>query len=304
MIVFGLGFILGICLGSFVLCIAARSLTKETYWGRSYCDRCKHTLAWYDLFPILSLLLLKGRCRYCHKKVSAQTLLVEILIGLLIGLLFFIYLPYDFYLKPWTSLNNVVVDLILKTFAICVFVAVFITDIRAGLIPDRITYPSVKLVFGYFIAASIYKISLLYILLRNDPLGKFFLSDKSDYFIRHAYYLIEPVLFSLFGATLMAIFFGSLIFVTRGRGMGGGDLKLGFLMGLLLGFPLILLAVLLAFLLGSIVGVFLLLIKRKNFGQTIPFGPFLSIGGIITIYWGNQILEWYVHTFNVTGLWF
>ena len=88
-------------------------------------------------------------------------------------------------------------------------------------------------------------------------------------------------------------FFLFLVFLTAGRGMGGGDVKFAFLLGLILGWPEILLAVFLAFLTGAIVGVMLILRKKKNLKETIPFGPFLALGTLITLFWGRYIVLWY-----------
>src|SRR4051812_27146735 len=83
-----LGFIVGSVLGSFGLALADRSLDDKTFLGRSYCPKCKKTLRWYDLFPIFSYLLLKGKCRSCHKKISLEYPIVEIIMALLISFLF------------------------------------------------------------------------------------------------------------------------------------------------------------------------------------------------------------------------
>src|SRR5690242_4681153 len=88
MLFLSLGFVIGLVLGSLVDCIASRAVHKESFWGRSYCERCRHKLSWYDLFPIFSYLFLQGRCRYCHKKIGLEYLLIEILMGLTIALLF------------------------------------------------------------------------------------------------------------------------------------------------------------------------------------------------------------------------
>lgn len=88
------------------------------------------------------------------------------------------------------------------------------------------------------------------------------------------------------------LFFLLLHFITKGRGMGFGDVKLAFLMGLVLGFPNIILALYLAFLTGAIVGVILILGRKKRFGQHIPFGPFLAGSTLLTFLWGTEILKW------------
>jgi len=95
-------------------------------------------------------------------------------------------------------------------------------------------------------------------------------------------------------AFLAAVVFGLIVFVTRGKGMGSGDITLAFLMGLVLGFSQMVLAVFLAFFFGALVSVFLIILGKKHFGQTIPFAPFLVLGFLIGLFWGRQLVEWYL----------
>lgn len=80
--------------------------------------------------------------------------------------------------------------------------------------------------------------------------------------------------------------------------MGGGDVKLAFLMGLLLGWPIILLALFLSFILGSVIGVSLILLGKKKARDAIPFGPFLIIGTFAGLFWGERITKWYLDLIN------
>lgn len=299
------GFILGIVLGSFVKALADRSLVNVSIKGRSYCGHCKHKLAWYDLLPVFSFICSKGQCHYCRTKISINYLLVEIGMGILIGLLFYLersQFNYIFGVSGWDYLFPTFVlpvfNLVLKIIAICVLVAVFLTDIKSGLIPDRITFPSIFLVLGMLTGLFIYKGIILFIATMNSSIGQYLFPPHSDYYIRHLFIDSSQVWMGLIAALMLAFFFGSLIVLTRGRGMGGGDFKLSIFLGLVFGFPMAILVVLLGFLLGSIASIFLLIFRTRKLGQTIPFGPFLSLGGIITIYWGEEILNWYMHSFN------
>lgn len=290
-----LGFIIGICLGSLTKLIADRSLTSKTFWGRSYCESCKHKLAWYDLFPILSYFLLQGKCRYCQKKFSFEYFLVEILMGLIVAGIFGKLLPVNFLevgsqLQIWSGLN-----LLMTVFITVILVAVFLTDFKTGYIPDRITYPAIWILFIYLVIVSAAKVFILFQSLNNSSIGKYLLPPHSDYFYRHALSLSEPLIYGSIMALALGLFFYLLIVITRGRGMGGGDLKLGVFLGLAFGFPYSLVVLMLSFLLGSVVGVGLILFGKKKFGQTLPFGPFMSAAGIITIFWGNEILAWYLN---------
>lgn len=245
-----LEFGLGAILGSLAKALADRSLTNQTFLGRSKCPKCHHQLNYYDLFPIVSLLLLKGKCRYCSKSVGWEYLWVEIVMGILVA-----YLFQSSVVSSQLS-ATIILDLGYKIFFITTLVILFLTDLRKMLIPDRITYPAIL-------------VSLVY-----------------------------TVLIGLWQAILMGIliagFFMLLIIITRGKGMGGGDVKLGALMGLALGFPNSMLALVLAFLSGAILALLLIVLGKKRFGQTLPFGPFLVLGALTALFWGKEIISWYL----------
>ena len=93
------------------------------------------------------------------------------------------------------------------------------------------------------------------------------------------------------------LFFLSLIKITRGMGMGGGDVKLGFLIGLFNGFPVNIIAIFVGFLSGALVSLVLVLLKKRSMKDTIAFGPFLIFGSILSLVFGQQILNWYIGLF-------
>lgn len=302
MLTVGIGFILGLVLGSWVLCMASRSVTGERFWGRSYCPHCHKQLRWYDLFPLFSFLSTLGKCRYCKKRISLEYPLVELLFGFLVALLF----QQTFGLNDTNTLtflatSNVykiiftVLELVFKVLIMAVFVVVFITDIKSGLIPDKITYPAIVISLLFVIILAVVHIIGLYQSLVASPLGKYLLPPHSDYFTQHAISAAFPLWGGLLSALGLGLFFAGLIIMTRGRGMGGGDFKLAIFMGLVFSFPNSILAIMLSFLLGSIFSIVLIIFGKKRFGQTIPFGPFMSLGGLITLFWGTQIVDWYLH---------
>lgn len=290
-----IGFIFGAIVGSFLDCIANRSVTNTSFWGRSFCDHCHKTLSWYELVPIVSYIFQKGRCTKCHKKVSPESTLVEIITGLITAFIVFSSIPPAFITQDWINQLNSVVDVIFKLFATYVFLAVFITDFKTGLIPDRITYPSIVTAVVLLLLFGLIKSGLFYYGLKMSPLGSYLLPPHSDYFYRHVQYIFEPVLGSILSGVGIGLFFLLLILVTAGRGMGGGDMKLGVFIGLAVGFPQSVLVIMLAFFLGSIFGIILILSRLKKFGQTIPFGPFLSLASIIGLFWGQQLVDWYLN---------
>ncbi len=290
-----LGFIVGTFLGSLGYCLALRSLSRETFLGRSYCPGCKSTLRWYDLIPLLSFILTSGKCRYCRKKISKENLFWEIIFGVLISFLFYQQIPRDVLALDQISLIFFATSLIFQTFIICILVIVLITDFKKGLIPDRITLPATIFAFSYILLMVVYRIFLFYEALKASEIGQYLLPPNSSYFQEHALIAAAPLITGIYSAVGLAIFFGSIIFFTKGRGMGGGDFKLAIFIGLVLGFPNALVAVVLAFLTGSAVAIALLLKGKKKFGQTIAFGPFLSLGALIALFWADKIITWYIN---------
>ena len=301
MTMFIIGFVLGIILGSFAKALADRSLRNKSFWGRSHCPLCKQHLRWYDLFPVFSYLLLKGKCRYCHKKISIEYLLVELLTGILIAFLFYqTFLNFQFPISNFQLILNyenvkLIFDLIFKSFFITVLASVTITDFKKTLIPDRIIIPGIWIALTSLIFFTIYRVGYLYWYLNQSSIGKLLLPPASDYFTRHSFYAVQDLLFSSILTGLgIAGFFMALIIITKGKGMGGGDVKLGGFMGLVLGFPNGILAVVLGFITGAITAVGLIFLGKKKFGENIPFGPFLVLGSLITLFWGTEIINWYL----------
>lgn len=225
---------------------------------------------------------------------------MEVVVGLLVGFLF------------WQSFNSLQLsaisfqtltnfkfqisnlELIYKTFFIVILTALFITDMKKMLIPDRIILPSLLIGFIFSLGLTIYKIIYLYYYLSQNNIGKYLLPPRSDYFFRHALLTAQPFLSGVLMAAAIGGFFWGLIIITKGKGMGGGDVKLGAFIGLILGFPQSLLAIMSAFLLGAVFSIGLIILGKKHFGQSIPFGPFLVLGSLISLFWGNQIIDWYL----------
>jgi prepilin signal peptidase PulO-like enzyme (type II secretory pathway) len=285
-----LGFIIGSVLGSFAKALADRSLKSSTFKGRSYCESCKKTLRWYDLFPILSFVFLGGKCRYCKKPIGLEYILVEVVMGIIIGYLFsqvnFQFPIYNFQL---------IFELIFKTFFITVLATIFLTDIKEMFIPDRIVIPASLIALVALLSITIYKIIILFQNLSADPIGKYLLpGNNNDYFLRHALLLTGPFLTAVISALAIGGFFAALVFGTKGRGMGGGDIKLGAFMGLGLGFPGGVMAVIIAFITGAIVALVAVVMRKKGLKSQIPFGPFLIFGSLIVLFWGQQLLNWYM----------
>ena len=270
-------FILGLAVGSFLNVVIFRLENGEKIMNdRSKCLRCKHVLAWYDLFPVLSFLFLRGRCRYCGKKISWQYPLVEIATGILFVLIF------NFSAQGGPALGwQFLLSISYLLFIISSLIVIFAYDLKHYIIPDKVIYPAIVVILGF---------NLL-----NDFVTRYTLHVTDNNF--------QSILNSqfsnfLFSAILAGGFFYSIVIITKGKGMGGGDIKLGFLMGLILGWPLVLIALFLSFIIGSVVGIFLMLVGKKKMKSMIPFGPFLVLGTFIALFFGEGIVEWYLNILN------
>lgn len=254
--------IFGLIIGSFLNVIIFRLENGEKIINdRSRCLHCKHTLSWLDLIPILSFIFLKGKCRYCHSKISWQYPLVELLTGILFVAIF------NFFAQSGPALNWQYFNLLFWFYIASIFIVIFVYDLKHCIIPDKIIYPAIVITLGF----NLFSI------------------------IHYSLFIIQSTFNFLFPAFLASGFFYAIIIITKGKGMGGGDVKLAFLMGLLLGWPVILLSLFLSFIFGSIVGICLILIGKKTMGSIIPFGPFLIIGTFIGLFWGEEIIEWYLN---------
>ncbi len=215
--------------------------------------------------------------------------------GLLVGFLFWKEFQSFSALGDPFKISFFYLDLLFKTFFITILVPLFITDLKTMFIPDKIMLPAIVISTIYLLIETLYKVGYLYYFLQQSPIGQKLLPPYSDYFQRHVLITFQPFLFSILSAILIGGFFMALIIITKGKGMGGGDVKLGAFMGLCLGFPQSLLAIISSFILGAVFSIFLIITGKKHFGQSIPFGPFLVLGSLISLFWGSQIMDWYLH---------
>jgi len=238
-------FIFGLAIGSFLNVVIYRlEQDKSFVFGRSYCPKCKKTLAWHDNIPLLSFIVLAGRCRFCKKGISWQYPLVELATAVV-------------YLAAYWRYGLTLGGLAIMIF--CSFLLlIFVYDFKHYLIPDGITIPAMAVA-----------------LILNIARG-FALSDL------------------LLAAIVGAGFFGLQYVISRGQWIGGGDIRLGALMGLMLGFGQLLAALFIAYLIGSVVGVSAVLLSRKRLKSQIPFGPFLVLGTLIVFIWGRELIDWYL----------
>ena len=246
LLVYFIVFLLGCAVGSFLNVVVDRSNEGKSFLkGRSHCDHCRHKLHWFDLIPIVSFLLLSGKCRYCKAKLSFYYPIVEIITGLSFVWISVLYFP---------SLLTIGYFF----FIISCLIVIFFADLKYGIIPFFSVIPAVALAFLWYLFIP-----------GNLPISNYLLSGLGAF-----------------------LFFFLLFAITKGKGMGFGDVVYAFLMGFLLGFPKIVLGFYTAFIAGALISLFLVwLHKKKLKGSTIPFGPFLVAATVISMFWGDQLIE-------------
>lgn len=276
-------FVFGAAFGSFIDVLANRYqpdkflLNRSVMIGRSYCPYCRRSLRWFELVPIVSYLVLWGRCRTCHKRISLECPLTEIISGLI-----FVFVPLflrQLYLPSSTFYFLSATWILIFS----VLLLISLIDRRINIIPDEAT---VLLVMSgiplIFLTVSQFG------LVNGSFLGSYALlfGFRSSIWINH-----------LFAAFISVVFFGSLILITRGRGMGIGDLKIGLALGFVFGWPDIILVLILAFIIGSLVGAASIVFRHRSLKSFLPFGPFLAAGSAITFFWGHGIVSLYFKLF-------
>lgn len=271
-------FCLGLALGSFLHVLASRYrpdeflLTRRTLGGRSHCPHCMKPLRWHELIPLLSFLAQRGRCRSCKARISWSYFWVELASGLIaafvpLRILATIAAPHPFALAGvWTA-------------ALLVLLSIAVIDLRLYLIPDEL-------------AAALGLLGIAAAWLTPAGIGGAGRSSFGPY--ASVFGLQGNIWMNHFAAAAIAtLFFAALAAATRGRGMGMGDVKLAFALGLLFGWPDILAAVMLAFVIGAAVGLGLIARGAKQMKSAVPFGPFLALASAIVLFWGGPFAAWY-----------
>ncbi|HCC07445.1 MAG TPA: prepilin peptidase [Clostridiales bacterium] len=232
--------LVGLAIGSFLnVCIYRIPRKESIILGSSHCTSCNEKIRWYDMIPVVSYVLLKGKCRKCGERVSIRYPIVEMLNALLyIGLFYKYTLSNDFYIFAITT---------------SIFIVIGVIDYEHQIIPNR-------LIAIFLVIAIVYRINW-FTILGND------------------YGFLFDGIIAAFGAFL--VFF--LLMTLSGGGMGGGDVKLIFPVGLMFGIQQIAYVVLVSSVAASIYAIILIIAKKANRKTPIPFGTFLAMGVYIMI---------------------
>ena len=243
-------FIFGLVIGSFLNVVIYRVPRKLSVVSpaRSYCPRCSATLSWFENIPVISWLILGGRCRHCKTRISGQYPLVELLSGAFAVLSYF-----HFGLTPTAAI----------VYALSVtLVAISFIDLEFRIIPNVISLPGITLglvlgIVSQFTQTFSWPITTGAI----DSLIGMLIGGGIFYLIAWIYYLM-----------------------TKKIGLGGGDIKLLGMTGAILGWESVPQTIILGSIIGSVVGIGAMLVYKTGRNTEIPFGPWLSIGALLYIF--------------------
>ena len=254
-------FVFGAVIGSFLnVCIYRIPEGKSVVTPASTCPSCGKHIKFYDNIPILSYIILRGRCRNCKAEFSARYPFVEFINAAL-----YIAVFYSFgYASPWA--------LFVYFFFASTLVVIFFIDIDHQIIPNSITYPGIPLalILGSTILPDPF--------LRENLLG--FRDSAIGLLSGGGFFYLTAV----FGRAIL-----------KKEAMGMGDVKMMAMVGGLLGWKGVILTTFMGSLLGSIIGVSLIMAKGREWGSKIPFGPYLALGALVSLLWGEDILIWYLY---------
>ena len=269
--------LIGLAVGSFLnVCISRIPLEESIVSPRSRCPQCKTPIANRDNIPILSYLLLGGRCRKCKQTISVRYPLIEAFTGIVSGL---IYLKFGLGIE-W---------LVYFLFCAALIVLAFI-DADHRILPDVITLNGLWI--GLAISIFMWLPSPLVARLLQG-LG---VADPGPRLI--------SIVSSLIGAAVgggLLWFVREAYFRLRGvEGMGFGDVKMMAMVGAFIGTALTLFTILVGSVLGSIIGITLMRFAGKDREYELPFGTFLSLGAILAVLYGNELISIYLRLLNHT----
>ena len=243
---------LGLIFGSFAnVCIYRMPRNMSVIKPNSHCTSCNAFIKWYDNIPILSYIFLKGKCRKCKSKISIKYPLVEFSCGVLFVSMYYLY-GFVFMLIPFCLL---VFSLLVTT----------IIDFEFKIIPDEISF--MLMIVGF--ATSFFNLNL------GETVGQRVLHSFLGFLVGG-------------GSLFVIAVIGKLIF--KKDAMGGGDIKVMAGIGTFIGWDKALFAIFVASLFGSIVGIILIIYKKIERKQEIPFGPYLAVSSFLTLFLSPQMI--------------
>lgn len=263
-------FCFGLIIGSFLnVCIVRIPEHKSIVTPRSACPKCGAAIRPRDNIPVLSWLLLGGKCRSCRAEISPIYPIVELLTGVL-------------FWGCYRAFGLTIGSLKWSTFSALIVVLVF-TDLRERILPDVVNYVGFALGLAFAFATNPSDGTANWIASRVFPFPPPFPVMS----------VADALLGAAFGSGLLWLV-SELYFKMRGReGMGLGDVKMMLLVGAFLGLKRTLLTILAGSLLGSLLGLLFILVRKKDSSYELPFGSFLGTAALIMVFLGTSVVNWY-----------
>ncbi|MBU4484199.1 prepilin peptidase [bacterium] len=251
-------FIFGASIGSFLnVCILRIPKKMSIVAPRSFCFSCKKQLPWYCNIPLLSFIFLRGKCKFCGEPFSIQYFIVELLTALLS-------------LGTWCYFKEPIPYFLYFCLLIAPLVVVSFIDLAHKIIPDIISLP------GILVGAIVHLV----------------LSEES---LKMS--AITVILGILVGGGTLYLVAMAYELLRKQEGLGGGDVKLAAMFGAFFGWKGVMLILLMSSMLGSIIGLIVILFSKRDFRFAIPYGPFLAAAAIIYLFFGENIIRWYLGLF-------
>jgi leader peptidase (prepilin peptidase)/N-methyltransferase len=264
-LILAFAFLFGAAIGSFLNVVIYRLPRAQSLGGRSACPHCARTLSWFDLVPILSYGFLRGRCRTCRARIAWRYPAVELLTGLLAMAIAARFGPGP-------------AGILYFAFGAALIAITFI-DLDWKIIPDAITLPGVAIGLGAGLLAQL-------------GAGAGLMGAE----------LVVGPLRALIGAVGGALGLWLVAWgyekATGVEGLGFGDVKLAALLGAFLGGGGVFLTILLASLAGSLIGAGIMLARKGTSRTALPFGTFLAPAGLLVLFYGPALLDWYLARFR------
>jgi leader peptidase (prepilin peptidase)/N-methyltransferase len=247
-------FIFGTVIGSFLnVCILRLPVSRSIVSGSSACASCGAQLTPIDLVPILSYVVLRGKCRRCKARISPMYPAIEALTGAMYLLL---YLRFGL------------------TWQLPVYMAL----VSLLIVISVIDYKTMEIPNGLVITGLVVGAIQLSVTVFTGIFGNW-----SSYVI------------GLFAGGLPLLLIGLIAsLLLKREAMGGGDVKLMAFCGLIVGWKLVIPAYLIGIISGAVISVILMAIGRKKRGDEIPFGPLLSLGVVLSVFFGDALIDWYI----------
>jgi leader peptidase (prepilin peptidase)/N-methyltransferase len=253
-------FVLGALVGSFLnVCIARIPNGESIIHPPSHCPKCKALIPFYCNIPLFSYVLLRARCRSCSERISPRYFIIELLMGLMAVAL------YDRFGLGFEFMSGFIL--------VAALIVISFIDLDVRIVPDVISLPGI--IFGLVLSVA----------------GYFFLGDRSG--------IVPSPLSSLIGILAGGGFLFATAWIyekiTGVEGMGGGDIKLLAMIGAFLGWPSIPITLFFASLVGSVVGLTCMLVTGAGRRLALPFAPFLCSGALLFIFFGQDLIQFYLY---------